>query len=302
MNNAPLPMRDGVSPSFLWLPEGVWPDMRSFLADWFPGVPQETWCARMDRGEVVDAQGSPLRPDSAFRRGICMYYYREIEAETPIPFPEHILYQDEHILVADKPHFLPVVPSGRFLQETLLVRLKKKLQYEHLVPLHRLDRETAGLVLFSLNPVSRGTYQALFRERAMEKEYEALAPALPRLDFPQTYRSRMVPGTPFFCMQEVAGEPNTETRIELIADHKGLGRYRLRPLTGKQHQLRVHMNALGAPILNDDFYPVALPCKGDDVSRPLQLLARSLSFVDPLSGEARSFSSTRVLDLERWAG
>jgi tRNA pseudouridine32 synthase/23S rRNA pseudouridine746 synthase len=295
-STAPLPMRDGVSPSYLWLPEGRWPDMQSFLADWFPDVAAETWRARMAKGEVVDAAGAPLQPSSPFRRGICMYYYREIEAETPIPFAEQILFRDEHILVVDKPHFLPVIPSGRFLHETLLVRLKKKMQIEQLVPLHRLDRETAGLVLFSLNPASRGAYQALFRERMIEKEYEAMAPLLPHLHFPLTYRSCMARGTPFFCMREVAGEPNSETWIDLLEQRDGIGRYLLRPLGGKQHQLRVHMAALGAPIQNDGFYPVAQACKGDDISQPLQLLARAVSFIDPLSGEPRRFTSARMLN------
>ncbi|MDR3482652.1 MAG: RluA family pseudouridine synthase [Burkholderiaceae bacterium] len=294
----PLPVRDGVGPSFLWLPEGAWKDMQSFLAAWFADVAAATWQARMDKGEVVDQHGRRLQPDSPFKRGICMFYYREIEAETPIPFAEQVLYRDEHILVADKPHFLPVIPGGRFLHETLLVRLKKKLSLEHLVPLHRLDRETAGVVLFSHNPASRGAYNALFREHAMEKVYEALAPVDARLQFPMTYRSCIVKGTPFFRMQEVAGEPNSETRIDLLEQRGGIGRYQLRPVSGKQHQLRVHMAALGVPILNDGVYPDVLPSKGDDVSQPLKLLAQSIAFDDPISGQARSFTSAQTLKEE----
>lgn len=293
-------MRDGVSPSYLWLPEGSWADMRAFLADWFTDVDIAIWDARMARGEVVDTHGNPLHPDSPFKRGVCMFYYREIEDETPIPFDEQVLFQDEHILVVDKPHFVPVIPSGRFLHETLLVRLKKKMALEHLVPLHRLDRETAGVVLFSHNPASRGAYQALFRDRTIDKEYEALAP-LPSserpLQFPFTHRSCMVKGDPFFCMQEAEGEPNSETWIDLIEQRDGIGRYQLRPVTGKQHQLRVHMSALGMPILNDAFYPIALPCKGDDVSHPLKLLAQAIAFDDPLSGQRRRFQSARTLEV-----
>jgi len=280
------------------LPEGAWKDMRSFLADWFADVDSVVWDARMARGEVVDAHGEPLHPESPFKRGICMFYYREIEGETPIPFEEQVLFQDAHLLVVDKPHFVPVTPSGRFLHETLLVRLKKKLGLEHLVPLHRLDRETAGLVLFSHNPETRGTYQGIFRDRVIDKEYEALAP-LPaverQLQFPFVYRSCLVKGEPFFCMQEAEGEVNTETWLDLIESFDGIGRYRLRPVTGKQHQLRVHMAALGIPIINDAFYPVALPCKGDDVAHPLKLLARTLAFDDPLTGQRRQFESARKL-------
>ena len=294
----PLPVRDGVGPSLLWLPEGAWKDMQTFLADWFADVAAATWQARMDKGEVVDQHGRCLQPDSPFKRGICMFYYREIEAETPIPFAEQVLYRDEHILVADKPHFLPVIPGGRFLHETLLVRLKKKFSLEHLVPLHRLDRETAGVVLFSHNPASRGAYNALFREHAMEKVYEALAPVNARLQFPMTYRSCIVKGTPFFRMQEVAGEPNAETWIDLLEQRGGIGRYQLRPVSGKQHQLRVHMAALGVPILNDGVYPDVLPSKGDDVSQPLKLLAKTIAFDDPISGQARSFTSAQTLKEE----
>ena len=294
----PLPVRDGVGPSLLWLPEGAWKDMQSFLAAWFADVAAATWQARMDKGEVVDQHGRCLQPDSPFTRGICMFYYREIEAETPIPFAEQVLYRDEHILVADKPHFLPVIPGGRFLHETLLVRLKKKFSLEHLVPLHRLDRETAGVVLFSHNPASRGAYNALFREHAMEKVYEALAPVNARLQFPMTYRSCIVKGTPFFRMQEVAGEPNAETWIDLLEQRGGIGRYQLRPVSGKQHQLRVHMAALGVPIQNDGVYPDVLPSKGDDVSQPLKLLAKTIAFDDPISGQARSFTSAQTLKEE----
>jgi tRNA pseudouridine32 synthase/23S rRNA pseudouridine746 synthase len=201
--------------------------------------------------------------------------------------------------VVDKPHFLPMIPTGRFLRETLLVRLKRKLDLPHLTPIHRLDRETAGVVIFSHNPATRGIYQSMFQKRVIRKTYEALAPVLPGRAFPFTYRSRMVDGEKFFVMKEEEGEPNSETLVELIEEEGGLARYRLHPHTGRKHQLRLHMASLGAPILNDAFYPVALPCKGDDFTAPLQLLARAIAFEDPLSGAPRSFASQRTLD---WPG
>ena len=292
----PLPIRDGVAPSYLWLPDGAWAGMLAFLAERFPEVGEASWRERMARGDVGDGEGDRLRPDSPVRRGTRIWYYRELEAETPIPFEEQVLFQDEHLLVADKPHFLPMTPSGRFVRETLLVRLKKKLGLPELTPIHRLDRETAGVVIFSHRAATRGIYQSLFQKRGMEKVYEALAAPLPDLRYPHTHRSRMVDGTPFFRMQEVAGEPNSETIVEMIEARGDAVLYRLRPHTGRKHQLRVHMASLGAPILNDAFYPVALPCKGDDFTRPLQLLARSIAFTDPLSGERREFSSRRELD------
>jgi tRNA pseudouridine32 synthase/23S rRNA pseudouridine746 synthase len=294
-NKAPLPTRDGVAPSYLWLPEGSWDNMLSFLIRQFPLVSAADWTSRMARGEVVNGDGAALTPDSAYRRGMRIFYYRELERETPIPFEEEILFRDEHLVVVDKPHFLPMIPSGRFLQETLLVRLKKKLGLEDLSPIHRLDRETAGVVIFSCKQSSRGAYQSLFQQRAVEKVYEALAAPLAGRQFPFVYRSRMVDSDQFFLMREAHGEPNSETLIDVIEQRAGVTLYRLHPHTGRKHQLRVHLAALGIPIINDAFYPVALPCKQDDVSQPLQLLARAIAFTDPLTGERRRFESRRFL-------
>lgn len=289
-------MRDGVAPSYLWLPEGQWPGMLAFLVARYPQISAAQWLDRMARGEVVDGEGAVLGPDSAYRRGMRIFYYRELERETPIPFQEAILFQDEHLVVVDKPHFLPMTPGGRFVQETLLTRLKKNLDCAELTPIHRLDRETAGVVIFSRQVASRGAYQSLFQRREVHKTYEALAPALAERDFPFTYRSRMVEGTQFFLMREEAGEPNSETVIDVIERRGELNLYRLQPHTGRKHQLRVHLAAMGIPIVNDAFYPVALPCKEDDMSQPLQLLARAIDFTDPLSGAPRRFESRRSLE------
>ena len=288
-------MRDGVAPSYLWLPEGQWPDMLTFLLERYPQIGAAQWLDRMARGEVLNGDGAVLGPDSAYRRGMRIFYYRELERETPIPFQEAILYQDEHLVVVDKPHFLPMTPGGRFVQETLLTRLKKSLDCAELTPIHRLDRETAGVVIFSRQVASRGAYQTLFQRREVRKTYEALAPVLAGRDFPFTYRSRMVEGEQFFLMREEAGEPNSETVIDVIERRGEVNLYRLYPHTGRKHQLRVHLAALGIPIVNDAFYPLAQPCKEDDMSHPLQLLARAIDFTDPLTGEPRRFESRRSL-------
>ena len=293
----PLPVRSGVAPSYLWLTETRTGGMLRFLAERFPDVSLDSWAARLGRGEVVDAQGRPLQADSHVRQGMRIWYYRELdEPETPIPFKERILFQDAHLLVVDKPHFLPMIPTGRFLHETLLVRLKAQLELPHLVPIHRLDRETAGVVIFSHNPDTRGKYQSMFQKRVVNKVYEALAGPIAGREFPFTYRSRMQDAAQFFVSEEVPGEPNSETVIEMIERRGDVVRYRLHPHTGRKHQLRLHLSALGAPILNDSFYPVAQPCRGDDFSAPLQLLARSIGFEDPLSGQPRRFDSGLRLD------
>lgn len=292
----PLPILRGVGPSYLWLPQGSGGGMLEFLLARFPEIGEAAWRDRMLRGQVVDGAGAVLSPASEVPPGTRIWYYRELDAETPIPFEAQLLFQDEHLVVVDKPHFLPMMPSGRFLHETLLVRLKNQLGIPDLVPIHRLDRETAGVVLFSSNIASRGAYQSLFQKRRVSKVYEALAAPLPLLDYPHVHRSRMAEAEEFFRMQEVEGEPNSETIVEMVEMRGELALYRLRPHTGRKHQLRLHMASLGAPIANDAFYPVAQPCRGDDFTRPLQLLARSIGFTDPLTGAARQFASERTLE------
>jgi tRNA pseudouridine32 synthase/23S rRNA pseudouridine746 synthase len=276
--------------SRLQLPPGPWATVFDCLCARFPAVPREAWIDRFARGRVLDTTGTPLALDAPYRLGAEVRYFREVVDEPAIPFAESVLHADADLVVADKPHFLPVTPAGGFVRETLLARLVQRLGNPGLVPLHRIDRDTAGLVLFSANPETRAAYQALFRERGIVKRYEAIAPALPGLAFPLLRATRLVRGEPFFRMQEVDGVPNSETRIEVLEREGAWWRYALQPVTGRKHQLRVHMAALGAPIANDPVYPV-LRTEMEDYSRPLKLLAKSLAFIDPFSGVERRFES-----------
>lgn len=290
-----LPVRAGVSPSCLVLPTSGAGSMLDFLAQRLPVVDRRQWEQRMRAGEVVDERGRWVEPERPFEPGIRLYYYRSLAEEPLIPFAENVLYHDAHLLVADKPHFMPVTPSGRYLHHTLLVRLKHRLCLPELSPLHRIDRDTAGLVLFSVQRSTRGLYQGLFRDRAITKHYEAVAPWRADLSFPCERRSRLEESPQFFRMHEVPGEPNAWTHMELREVAGAWARYSLSPITGKRHQLRVHMAALGLPLRNDAFYPEVNDPPEGDFSRPLQLLAKSLEFVDPLTGELRRFESARNL-------
>lgn len=294
-HSSPLPVINGIAPSYLWLPAGQWPDLISFLVQKFPHLGEAILRLRLERGDIVDENGNALGAGSPYRAGSCIHYYRIVPDEPAIPFEEEILFQDERLLVVDKPHFLATIPGGRHLRETLIVRLRAKLDLPELTPIHRLDRDTAGVVLFCLHPPSRGAYQRLFEQRSVSKTYEAVAPYREDLLLPRVHRSRLAEAKDFFLMREVAGEPNSETRIGLIERRGDDALYRLEPHTGKKHQLRAHMAALGIPIRNDRWYPALREDEADDYSRPLKLLARAIEFSDPISGALRRFESRRSL-------
>ena len=294
------PMREGVSASRVAVTPGPGSTVEAFLAGRLPRVTD--WPERLARGEVLDEAGQPVAPGSACRAGAVLWYWRSLPPEPRVPVEIEVLHQDEHLVVVDKPHFLPVTPTGRFLQETVLVRLKRLLGIETLSPVHRLDRETAGLVLFSVQPGSRNAYQALLREHRLHKVYEAVAPWRAELSTPVILEDRLQerPGEAFMQMAVVPGPPNARTAVCMLERWGELARYRLEPRTGVKHQLRAQMSARGAPIVGDRIYPVLWPQPPagapPDCSRPLQLLACELGFIDPLSGAERRFRTRRRLD------
>ena len=289
-----IPTLDGVGPSCVALPPGPWPTVLDFLAERMHNISHQAWSQRMDQGRVLNEQGQAVPLDEPYRHGQRVYYYRSLAQEPALPVQARVVFEDAHLLVADKPHFMPVTPSGAYVQQSLLVQLKRLSGCETLTPIHRIDRETAGLVLLSKRPQDRNAYQALFRDKTIHKVYQAVAAYLPDLQLPCTRTSRIAEdSSQFFKMHEVPGEPNSEARIQLLHRAGPQALYQLEPVTGKRHQLRVHMNALGIPIGGDQFYPLVRrgPDEAEDFSQPLQLLAQAIAFSDPVTGQARHFES-----------
>ena len=286
-------------PSLLRLPdrERPYPNLLEFLSGRFPNIPTEAWKNRILSGNVLDASKNPVDLNFPYQPGAKLYYFREVEAEPHIPFEADILFQDNHLLVADKPHFLPVTPGGKFVNECLLNRLKDMTGNPELTPLHRLDRHTAGVLLLSKRRETREAYFGLFRHRQVSKRYEAWCylPVLLPNERRWNVQNRIEDAEPWFLSQVVPGKPNAHSKIELLETKGELGRFGLEPVTGKKHQLRLHLSNLGFPIVNDRFYPELLPEGPDDFTKPLQLLAKSIAFTDPLSAEPRCFETRRKL-------
>ena len=276
--------------------EMPYPSILTFLSRRFPAIPRDTWETRIHAGKVLDEKGHRITLDSKYIPLARLFYFREVGAEPLIPFSEKILYRDEHILVACKPHFLPVTPGGRYVEECLLNRLRCCTGIEDLVPLHRIDRETAGLVLFSVNKESRGRYGRLFMKGLVKKTYLALSACEPdQSKSSWTIENRIERGVPWFRMQTTHGTVNARSAIHLTGIKGRQARFVLLPHTGKTHQLRLHMSGLGFGILNDRYYPELQDEREDDFGTPLQLVAKELRFTDPFTGGEREFSSEREL-------
>ena len=292
---------EGVSSSRVFLPpDAEYKSLLEFFIKRFPHIDSEKWERRFTEGLVMTPEGVSVAANDAYRPNSHLLYFRHLEREPEIPFELRIVFQDEHIVVVDKPHFLPVTPSGLYLQQTVLNRLKRQTSLQTLSPIHRLDRDTAGLVIFSIKPNERAQYQNLFRDRLVRKVYEAIAPYSEELAkrLPLTYRSRLQESAHFLQMEEVEGESNADTLVEMIQVMKPWAKYRLTPGSGKKHQLRCHLNALGVPIKYDQIYPRLTPYQKYelDFSKPLQLLAKEVAFIDPITSAQRVFVSERTLE------
>jgi tRNA pseudouridine32 synthase/23S rRNA pseudouridine746 synthase len=273
-----------------------YPTILAFLSRRFSYIAPLEWEQRIAEGKILDEESQPINTNSVYRPHKRIFYFREVHNEPVIPFAEEILFQDEELLVACKPHFLPVTPGGRFVDECLLNRLRRSTGIRDLAPLHRIDRETAGIVLFSVNKKSCARYGELFKKGAVEKSYLAISACLPEPGKTAwTIENRLESGTPWFRMAATSGAANARSEIYLLETKADRARFLLHPITGKTHQLRIHMCELGFGILNDNLYPQLLPEHDDAYDAPLQLLARMVRFKDPLTGTEREFVSQRKL-------
>ncbi|SNS40453.1 pseudouridine synthase [Rhodococcoides kyotonense] len=297
MARAPLPIRNGLGPTRVRMPdEQSSSTVLGYLTGRFP-QDADRLREKVAGREVVDAEGTAIDENTPLVPRADIYLYRDEPVEPVVPFPIEILHRDDNLVVIDKPHFLATTPRGAYVARSALVLLRRELDMADLSPAHRLDRLTAGVLIFTARPEARRAYQDLFAQRTVEKEYHAVARFDPNLEFPRTIRSRMIKERGVLRAEEVDGEPNAETRADILETDGVHALYRLRPRTGRTHQLRLHMSSLGVPILGDNFYPDFYDVPGDDYSAPLQLLARSIEFVDPFTNERRTFTSTRSLTL-----
>lgn len=292
-------MKNGVSASRVYLPaQSLHLTVYSFLCHQFPHISSHEWAQRFHENLVFDQALAPLNINSCYQNNCFIFYYRFLAHETPVPFKHHTLFENEHLIVVDKPHFLTMSPTGQYVQETLLVRLKHQTQNPDLTPIHRLDKDTAGVVMFCKQPQYRAMYQQLFADKKVIKHYHAIAAYRPDLPLPLTTKFHMQKSEPFYTMRiDPHAQPNSETHIQLIEHHMTWAKYLLQPSTGKQHQLRVHLNALGIPIKNDSLYPKVQHQTSDCFTHPLQLLAKQLQFKDPITQQDFTFISSYSLNL-----
>lgn len=276
---------------------GPWATLRDHLVERLAtGLKAEQVDAMLAAGEFVDATGEPVPADAPFVPRAVVWAHRDLPAEVPLPFDLSVRHRDERLVVVDKPHFMATMPRGGHVVNSALARARVLTGIPGLAPAHRLDRPTAGVLLFTTEQRWRGAYQTLFAEGLVHKEYLAVAPVRADLELPLVRRTRLVKEHGVHQAREVFGEANAETLIELVERRGDRGLYRLSPRTGRTHQLRCQLTGLGIPIEGDPLYPREIEVAAGDFSRPLQLLAAVLEFDDPVDGTRRRFETHRTLD------
>lgn len=294
------PMIDGVCASTLYLPKlnASPPSLFAYLCNKFSHIGADQWRQRFLTQQILDSTGKALDIDTPYHYGTHIYYYRFVADEPHVPFEHRLIFENDNIMVVDKPHFLTVAPAGNYVRQTLLSRLKQTSNNPHLAPIHRLDKDTAGLILISKNPATRHLYQALFRQQRVHKVYHAIAKIHPNLSLPTKVSLHLERGTPFYVMQvNPHKSANSTTHLDILCTKNGWAKYQLTPTTGKLHQLRAHLNHLGIPIKNDPYYPSITHQAANEFDNPLQLLAKSLAFYEPIDKRDVAFVSPRELCL-----
>ncbi len=297
MPRSPLPVRNGLNSAWVRTPsEGEWRSLRDFLVWKIPRLSETRIDEMFAEGRFVDEKGTVLPHDTPYLNNRFVFFHRDLPDETPPPGELLVLYQDERIVVLDKPHFWSTIPRGQHVLYSATVQARRMLDLPELSPAHRLDRSTAGVLLCTKYRKFRAHYQLLFEHREVSKTYEAIAPVKDDLQFPVEVKSHIAKYRGQIRAVELPDEePNSHTLIELEETRSGLGRYKVTPYTGKTHQIRLHFNSLGIPLIGDAFYPVLLENNVHDFSSPMQLLAKSLEFDDPISGQPMKFTSSRML-------
>ncbi len=288
-------------PSYVFLPKKdiPYPSILEFLTSKFPNISEPVWRQRIIEGKI-SYKDEIITLNTQYKPNCHLQYYREVEKEIIIPYDEEILYQDDNIIVVDKPHFIPVTPSGNIVNESLIYRLKKKFKFEDIKTIHRLDMATAGVVMFSINNKTHNQYLNLFKERKIEKTYEAIT-HLPHNKNRKEWiiENEIVKSEECFFLMKIgnngANNAKTFVRLKEKKDNKYL--FELKPITGRKHQLRLHLSQITGGIINDRFYPTLLSEKKYDYNNPLQLLAKKLEFIDPITNKKMMFQSKKELRL-----
>jgi 23S rRNA pseudouridine1911/1915/1917 synthase len=270
----------------------------AFYATRYRHSSEAVWRERMARGEII-RRGKPAAPDDRLTAGDVLVWRRPPWEEPPVPTAIPVLYEDESVLVVDKPAGLPVLPDGGYLENTLVFLLRGHAAADAPpVPVHRLGRGTSGVIVLARSATVREHLCAQFRRATAEagravlrKSYRALTSAVPGL--PDAIEIRQPIG-PVPCARlgtvhaaSPAGRPAC-SRCRILARRGGTLLWEIELITGRPHQIRIHLASIGAPLLGDPFYgPGGVP-RPDSDALPgdigYTLRACALRFVHPRTG------------------
>jgi 23S rRNA pseudouridine1911/1915/1917 synthase len=302
-----------------------------FLKDHYRRRSREALKRAIDDGAItVERNQGPhvtvgrLKASSQLIEGDRVLVLSEKKPEPPVCFDYKIIYEDDSLFVIDKPPNLPVHPSGRFFFNTLLIHLKTQ---GHVNPLnademyflaHRIDKETSGILVLTKNSESCANIVAQFAERRTEKKYLAIvkgiAPEEFEVDEPMNRSKTSRIGLKMECMSEAEGGQTAKTTFRRLDVAGNFSLVEAVPKTGRQHQIRVHAERAGFPLVGDKLYGVdeefallfyererLTPEAEAKLLIPRHALhAAGLRFRHPTTGEMLSFESPLREDLRTW--